>query len=286
MDLWEIESAFPRASNNSNFIPNRAPFYAEMAKESEGRRCSLEQLPTPGRRVDFSSIKEPMDPTKGPWSPFFDPEKQKNSHALVWVKFPGLGVEFWEVEALMSLGRTLGTPIQIDHSSSTMDFGYFAKVPVDIDLAVPVPNKILVEVDEGDFWQRVELGSTPKFCSHCKIIGHTFVECRAIKEKVLRAEEQKEKQKSQEVPAPKANFTKNQKKRLRKKKQREALSKGKKLLDEPEAVSEIAAEVFHEMPQPTFDAGPSVQAGSSEIQRQMPQINALTYNAHRNPDDG
>ncbi|KAF6149293.1 hypothetical protein GIB67_026149 [Kingdonia uniflora] len=39
-----------------------------------------------------------------PWSPFFDPEKQKNSHALVWVKFPGLGVEFWEVETLMSLG--------------------------------------------------------------------------------------------------------------------------------------------------------------------------------------
>ncbi|KAF6168855.1 hypothetical protein GIB67_041739 [Kingdonia uniflora] len=102
----------------------------------------------------------------------------------------------------MSLGKTLGTPIQIDHSSSTMDFGYFAKVLVDIHLAVPFLNKILVEVDEGDFWQRVELGSTPKFCSHCKITGHTFVEYRAIKEQVLRAEEPKEKQKNQKVPAP------------------------------------------------------------------------------------
>ncbi|KAF6134935.1 hypothetical protein GIB67_029756 [Kingdonia uniflora] len=71
----------------------------------------------------------------------FDLEKQKNSHALVWVKFPGLGVEFWEVDTLMALGRTLGTLIQIDHSSVMMDFRYFAKVLVDIDLADPIQVK-------------------------------------------------------------------------------------------------------------------------------------------------
>ncbi|KAF6172377.1 hypothetical protein GIB67_022600 [Kingdonia uniflora] len=112
----------------------------------------------------------------------------------------------------MSVGRTLGTPILTDHSSLTMDFGYFIKDLVDIDLAVPVPNKILVEVDEGNFWQRVELGSTLKFCSHCKIIGHTLVEYRVIKEQVLKAEEPKEKRRNQGAPTPTENYTKNQKK--------------------------------------------------------------------------
>ncbi|KAF6164930.1 hypothetical protein GIB67_014161 [Kingdonia uniflora] len=222
MDLWEIESAFPRVPTNSNSAPNGAPSYAEMAKESEGQSCSLEQLPTPGRRGDFPSIKVPIEAHKrglnrnrynlvcrldlqkilivkaraqaidfwklkrfcrlipvgkgyiriflgneedrnkiwsagpwvigkqllrlSPWSPFFDPEMQKNSDAFVWVKFLGLGVKFWEVKTLMSLGRTL----------------------------VPVPKKIMVDVDEGDFWQRVEHESTLKFCSHCKIIGYTL----------------------------------------------------------------------------------------------------------------
>ncbi|KAF6133894.1 hypothetical protein GIB67_040658 [Kingdonia uniflora] len=262
-------------SSNSNSTPNGAPSYAEMAKESEGRSCSLEKIPTPGRRGDFPSIKVPIESHKRglnrnrynlvcrldlqkisimeaqaqaidlwkpkgicilipvekgyiiifldseedrnkiwsggpwvigkqllrflPWSPFFDPEKHKNSHALVRVKFLGLGVEFWEVETLMSLGRTLSTPIQIDHSSSTMDFG-------------------------------------------------------AIKEQVLRAEEPKKKQKNQEVPAPEANFVKNQKNDYGKRSRERLLSKGKKLMDESEAVSETTAEVFDEMPQPTFAA--------------------------------
>ncbi|KAF6139052.1 hypothetical protein GIB67_010778 [Kingdonia uniflora] len=239
----ETESSFPRASSRDQ---NGAPTYAEMAKEQEG--LDLQKTPIQEARSQALDLWKPKGtcrlipvdkgyitifldneedrnkiwsggpwvigkqlPRLSPWSPFFDPEKQKNTHTLVWVKFPGLGVEFWEVDTLMALRRTLGTPIQIDRSSETMDFGYFAKVLVDIDLAEPIPSKIMVEVEDGDFWQRVELGATPKFCRHCKIIGHTFVECRVIKEQVQRVEDPKENQ--QEIPTPEA-FTKNQKKQM------------------------------------------------------------------------
>ncbi|KAF6138296.1 hypothetical protein GIB67_001446 [Kingdonia uniflora] len=217
-----------------------------------GSSCSIEQLPIPGRRGDFPSIKIPIEAHKrgldrnkfnlvgrldltkikiaevrliafaqwkpkgvyrivpvgkgyftifldneedrnniwrggpwmidkqllrlSPWSPCFDLETQKSSHALCWVKFPGLGFEFWEVDSLMALGRTMGTPIHVNRTHS--DFGYFAKVLVDIDLAEPIPNKVLVEVEDGDFWQKVELGSLPKFCPHCKMVGHNLSECR------------------------------------------------------------------------------------------------------------
>ncbi|KAF6157720.1 hypothetical protein GIB67_037293 [Kingdonia uniflora] len=40
------------------------------------------------------------------------------------------------------------------------------------------------------------------------------------------------------------------------------------------------------MPQPTLTAGPPIQAGSSESQRQLLKLNTLTYNSHSNPDDG
>ncbi|KAF6146644.1 hypothetical protein GIB67_008930 [Kingdonia uniflora] len=236
MDLWEIESSFLRVASSER---NGASTYEEMAKEKLGRSCSLEQLPTPARAQAIALwqpkgtcrlipvgkgyitifLDNEEDRNKiwsggpwvigkqllrlSPWSPFFDPEKQRNTHALVWVKFPGLGVEFWEVDTLMVLGRTLGTPIQVDHSSTTIEFGYFAKVLVEVDLADPIPKKILVEVEGGDFLQKVELGATPKFCSHCKIIGHTFVECRAIKEQVQRAEDPKNfTKRSQQLKTP------------------------------------------------------------------------------------
>ncbi|KAF6176111.1 hypothetical protein GIB67_000205 [Kingdonia uniflora] len=115
-----------------------------MAKQNLGRSCLIDQLPTPGGPwlIDKQLLR------LSPWSPFYDPEKQKNSHALGWVKFPGLGFEFWEHDSLMSIGKMMGTPI---HVAKDSDFGYFAIVPVDIDLADPIPTKVLVEVEDGDF---------------------------------------------------------------------------------------------------------------------------------------
>ncbi|KAF6168276.1 hypothetical protein GIB67_014511 [Kingdonia uniflora] len=45
------------------------------------------------------------------WTPDFDINKQKNTHAMVWVKFLGLGTEYWEEDVLMSIARTVGNPI-------------------------------------------------------------------------------------------------------------------------------------------------------------------------------
>ncbi|KAF6165223.1 hypothetical protein GIB67_030405 [Kingdonia uniflora] len=131
----------------------------------------------------------------------------------------------------MALGRTMGTPIHVDRTQS--DFGYFAKVLVDIDLAEPIPNKVLVEVEDGDFWQKVELGSLSKFCPHCKMMGHNLSECRGVRAQVQREEEIKDKR-NQEVAkkgtgenkSEESSFIKNQKKRIRKKRNKEQLGNG------------------------------------------------------------
>ncbi|KAF6171543.1 hypothetical protein GIB67_018067 [Kingdonia uniflora] len=100
-------------------------------------------------------------------------------------------------QEFLALGRTMGTPIHIDRTQS--DFGYFAKVLVDIDLAEPIPNKVLVEVEDGDFWQKVELGTLPKFCPHCKMVGHNLAECRGARAQVQREEEIKDKRNQEEA---------------------------------------------------------------------------------------
>ncbi|KAF5177986.1 Nbs resistance protein [Thalictrum thalictroides] len=101
------------------------------------------------------------------WDPDFDPDQQRSSHAMVWVKFPKLKQQFWDYEILMSIGKTLGAPIGIDKHTANRDFGFFASVLIEMDLAKTIPSQILVEVEGGnDFMHEVIVGKLPRFCGH------------------------------------------------------------------------------------------------------------------------
>ncbi|XP_026433429.1 uncharacterized protein LOC113330837 [Papaver somniferum] len=112
------------------------------------------------------------------WFPGFDAEKQRSSHASVWVTFPGLSMEFWTEKTLLTMAKSLGTPIIVDKRTLAHEYGHFAAVLVDIDFAEPATDAIHVSGGGVDFLQPVEIQKVPKFCSKCKIIGHTDQECR------------------------------------------------------------------------------------------------------------
>ncbi|OVA06927.1 Ribonuclease H domain [Macleaya cordata] len=105
------------------------------------------------------------------WEPCFNPEKQRVSSSFVWVRLPGLGMEYWKEESLLTIGKN------------------------------------------GGFWQKVEILRPPKFCNHCKIVGHIVSECRAIRE-VLQ---------NNVVEDQNVEVQKNKKKRNRKGKQNEII---------------------------------------------------------------
>ncbi|KAF9590682.1 hypothetical protein IFM89_036174 [Coptis chinensis] len=119
------------------------------------------------------------------WKPDFDPEIQRISHAMVWVKLPKLKQQFWDYEILMAMGRCIGYPIGIDKTTAARDFGFYASVLVDLDLSKPIPSQIIVEVPDGqDFVQEIELSRLPKFCSHCKTIGHLMSDCKSLQKEI------------------------------------------------------------------------------------------------------
>ncbi|XP_026433433.1 uncharacterized protein LOC113330841 [Papaver somniferum] len=93
------------------------------------------------------------------WFPGFDAEKQRSSHASVWVSFPG-------------------TPIVVDRRTLAHEYGHFASVLVDINFAEAATDAIHITVGGLDIWQAVEIQKVPKYCSKCKLIGHTDHECR------------------------------------------------------------------------------------------------------------
>ncbi|XP_026451979.1 uncharacterized protein LOC113352367 [Papaver somniferum] len=121
------------------------------------------------------------------WISNFRPESQKTSRAMVWVRFPGLGLEFWNEKILFKICKEIGTPIKLDEATAKCEVGYYANVLVDIYFANSIPNKIWIGTKHGGFFQSISIPVCPKFCSTCKIVGHFITECRVEKNKAPNA---------------------------------------------------------------------------------------------------
>ncbi|XP_026419408.1 uncharacterized protein LOC113315330 [Papaver somniferum] len=138
------------------------------------------------------------------WFPGFDADKHKISHAIVWVKFPCLTVEFWIEKTLLALRKTLGTPIVVDKRTLAHEYGHFTSVLIDINFAELNTDAIHVTVGGLDFWQSFEIQKKPKFCSKCKLIGHSDSECRKKTKKnanILQTQSSSQGQKTQATNA-------------------------------------------------------------------------------------
>ncbi|XP_026434745.1 uncharacterized protein LOC113332413 [Papaver somniferum] len=102
---------------------------------------------------------------------------------MVWIHFPGMGLEFWNEEILFKICKELGTPVKVDNATINCEVGYYANVLVEVDFSKSIPNKIWIGTKYGGFFQDILIPDCPKFCSTCKIIGHLVSECRVEKAK-------------------------------------------------------------------------------------------------------
>ncbi|KAF6173912.1 hypothetical protein GIB67_039863 [Kingdonia uniflora] len=124
-----------------------------------------------------------------PWNSLFTPEKHSNSNALILYKFPGFPIKLWSQKIVMSMGSTPGTPIHLDQSTINQEYGYHASVLVDIELSKPIPDHVLIDVEGKEIRQEVIMYRVPKYCNHCKNVGHGIAECKII-QRAFRVSEQ------------------------------------------------------------------------------------------------
>ncbi|XP_026459324.1 uncharacterized protein LOC113359984 [Papaver somniferum] len=113
------------------------------------------------------------------WETNFNPAAQKITTDFVWINFPGLGMEYWKEKIIMDLGERFGRAIKVDETTLKKEVGYYASVLVEVDLSRYIPNQIEVKSKYGSFTQEVQIPHIPKFCNHCKVVGHWVAECRS-----------------------------------------------------------------------------------------------------------
>ncbi|KAL0430588.1 UNVERIFIED_CONTAM: hypothetical protein Sradi_0684800 [Sesamum radiatum] len=71
------------------------------------------------------------------WTPTFNP-REESPIISVWVRLPELPIQFFDKDALFSIGRLLGIPLRTDVSMATLIRPSVARVCIEINLLEPL----------------------------------------------------------------------------------------------------------------------------------------------------
>jgi hypothetical protein len=107
------------------------------------------------------------------WSPEFAAPTTQVEKTLVWIRFPGLNLLFYDESFLLALASTVGTPIKVDTNTLNVERGRFARICVEIDLTKPVVGKVWI----NGHWYKVQYEGLHMICSACGCYGHITRNC-------------------------------------------------------------------------------------------------------------
>ncbi|CAN1177321.1 Putative ribonuclease H protein At1g65750, partial [Linum perenne] len=103
------------------------------------------------------------------WQKGFDPCTDTLSHTLVWVRLPGLLLEFFTETFLRRIGDKIGQLVRIDPTTLAMERGNYARICVRVDQS----KKLLSKYKLLHRIRLVEYEGLHVVCFKCGIYGHT-----------------------------------------------------------------------------------------------------------------
>nr|XP_009758915.1 PREDICTED: uncharacterized protein LOC104211540 isoform X1 [Nicotiana sylvestris] len=130
------------------------------------------------------------------WTPDFRPDHD-SPIVPVWFLLPELLFHCHSWHYAKQVLKPVGKPLSMDVATFGRTRPSTAKVRVDIDLTKPQETSVYVGQEEETnplkgFTEKIEYEHVPKYCKHCKLIGHSLVQCRAaIKKKSVEEIEDK-----------------------------------------------------------------------------------------------
>jgi len=117
------------------------------------------------------------------WTRDFNIHTQRKTHTQVWIRLWELPQEYWMERILYEIVGAVGTSLLIDNVKTNKLFSHYARVFVDLDLSKNIFYEVHVEREGFAFPVAVECEGLPKFCTHCKSIGHNVTSCHWLHSK-------------------------------------------------------------------------------------------------------
>lgn len=107
------------------------------------------------------------------WTPNFDQWEDSEEKLLVWVRLPGIQIEYFNEEFLEIVGVKIGRLIRIDEATCVVSRGRFARMCVKVDITKPLLPKFKVK---GRV-RKIDYEGFHLICFHCGIYGYRKEGC-------------------------------------------------------------------------------------------------------------
>jgi len=114
------------------------------------------------------------------WSPGFASPEAKVKRTIIWIRFPGLNLVYYDESFLLAMASAISRPIKVDNNTLKMECGRFARVCVEVDLTLSVVGKIWL----NGHWYKVQYEGLHIICTTCGCYGHLYRDCTEKKNEV------------------------------------------------------------------------------------------------------
>lgn len=98
------------------------------------------------------------------WEPDFVPSRRPNQKTVVWMRLPGLPLEYRSPQTIMAIAAEAGKPLAIDDFTELPWKTRYARIRVKIDAAKPLKPGVLIKGRNGIFWQQFVYENLPLVC--------------------------------------------------------------------------------------------------------------------------
>ncbi|PSS04083.1 protein of unknown function DUF4283 protein [Actinidia chinensis var. chinensis] len=100
----------------------------------------------------------------------------------VWIQLRNLPLELWSPNALGKICSKIGKPIHTDKMTATMERVSYARCLVEVNMAKELTHSVIINLPNGDTFEQVMFyENLPRFCTHCKVVGHSEAGCSVKK---------------------------------------------------------------------------------------------------------
>ena len=112
---------------------------------------------------------------------YFDFATTDMARVPVWVKFPNLPLKCWSPTCLSKIASVIGKSIHCDMLTTSMSRLSYARVLIEVDLLVELPNSINIVLPNGmPLLKLVGYKTLPRFCKHCRFFGYIDSICTRV----------------------------------------------------------------------------------------------------------